>query len=162
VQRPPKNSAAPKAAGTSLRAQAVRLLARREYSRAELEARLVAKGASRDDIAVVLDELSALGYVSNERFARAFAEQKAGRLSRHRIASDLKARGVDGDDIAAALATAGVEDASTIEALWQRRFGTSPANDREKARQVRFLQSRGFSLSAIFTLLRKVASRTSA
>jgi regulatory protein len=157
VRRPPKNSAAPSAAGPSLRSQAVRLLARREYARAELESRLVAKGASRENIAVVLDELSALGYVSNQRFARAFAEQKAGRLSRQRIASELKARGVDADEIVAALATAGADDAATIEALWQRRFGAPPANDREKARQVRFLQSRGFSLSAIVTLLRKVA-----
>jgi hypothetical protein len=38
--------------------------------------------------------------------------------------------------------------------LWQRRFGAAPANDREKARQVRFLQSRGFELSAILKLLR--------
>ena len=157
VRRPAKNNAAQNAAGPSLRSQAVRLLARREYARAELEARLVAKGASRDDIVVVLDELSALGYVSNERFARAFAEQKSGRYSRQRISSELKAKGVDADDIAVALTSAGVEDAPTLEALWQRRFGRPPADDREKARQVRFLQARGFSLSAILALLRKVA-----
>ena len=158
VRRPPKNSAAQNAAGPSLRAQAVRLLARREYARAELEARLVAKGASRADVSAVLDELSALGYVSNERFAQALAEQKAGRYSRRSIASELKAKGVDADDIHAALATTGVDDASALEALWQRRFGRPPADNREKARQVRFLQSRGFSLSAILGLLRKVAS----
>ncbi len=157
VRRPPKSSAAPKAAGPSLRSQAVRLLARREYSRAELEARLVAKGASRNDIAAVLDELAALGYVSNERFAQAFAVQKAGRYSRRSIAAELKAKGVQAADIEAALATAGVDDASVLEALWQRRFGKPPADNREKARQVRFLQSRGFSLSAILGLLRKVA-----
>ena len=42
-------------------------------------------------------------------------------------------------------------------ALWQRRFGTPPANDSEKARQIRFLQSRGFELSAIFKMLRTLA-----
>ena len=157
VRHPPKNSATQSAAGPSLRSQAIRLLARREYARAELEARLAAKGASRDDIVAVLDELAGLGYVSNERFARSFAEQKAGRYSRQRIASELKSKGVEADDIAAALASAGTEDASTLEALWQRRFGGAPADNREKARQVRFLQSRGFSLSAILGLLRKVA-----
>ena len=140
-----------------MRSQVVRLLARREYARAELESRLVAKGASRDDVAVVLDELAALGYVSNERFARAFAVQKSRRYSRQRISSELKAKGVDADDIAVALTSAGVEDAATLEALWQRRFGTAPVDDRERARQVRFLQTRGFSLSAILALLRKVA-----
>ena len=44
--------------------------------------------------------------------------------------------------------------AIVMVALWRRRFGTPPANDKEKARQVRFLQSRGFSLSAIIKLLR--------
>jgi regulatory protein len=156
VRRPPKNSAAPNAAGPSLRAQAVRLLARREYSRAELEARLVAKGAARSEVAAVLDELAALGYVSNERYARAIAEQKAGRYSRRNIASELKAKGVDADDIDAALAATDIDDASALEALWQRRFGRPPADNREKARQVRFLQARGFSLSAILGLLRKV------
>lgn len=156
--RPPKSSAALNAPGPSLRAQVVRLLARREYSRAELEARLIAKGASRSDLTIVLDELSALGYVSNERYARAFAEQKAGRYSQRSIASELKYKGVDTEDIGAALATAGVDDASALEALWQRRFGRPPADNREKARQVRFLQTRGFSLSAILGLLRKLES----
>jgi regulatory protein len=157
VRRPLKNSAARNAAGPSLRSQAIRLLARREYARAELEARLIAKGALRSDLAAVLDELVALGYVSNERFAQAFAEQKAGRYSRRSIAAELKAKGVDAAEIDAALATTGVDDASALEALWQRRFGQRPADNREKARQVRFLQARGFSLSAILALLRKVA-----
>ncbi len=153
---PPKNSAAPNAAGPSLRAQAVRLLARREYARAELESRLVAKGAARADVAAVVDELVALGYLSDERYARAFADQKSGRYSRRSIAGELKAKGVDAGDISAALATMRVDDASVLEALWRRRFGTLPADDREKARQVRFLQARGFSLSAILGFLRKV------
>src|SRR5439155_27205615 len=145
-------SAGRTAVGPSLRAQAVRLLARREYSRAELEARLVAKGGVRSEVVTVLDDLAALGYVSNERYARAIAEQKSGRYSRRSIACELKAKGVDRDDINAALATTDVDDASALEALWQRRFGRAPADNREKARQVRFLQSRGFSLSAILGL----------
>ena len=157
VRRPPKSSAVQKAAGPSLRSQAIRLLARREYARAELEARLVGKGASRNDVAAVLDELAALGYVSNERFAQAFAVQKSGRYSRRSIAAELKAKGVEAAAIDAALAATGVDDTSVLEGLWQRRFGQPPADNREKARQVRFLQSRGFSLSAILGLLRKVA-----
>ena len=42
-----------------------------------------------------------------------------------------------------------------LAALWRRRLGKPPANDKGKARQVRFLQSRGFSLSAIFKLLKR-------
>ncbi|MGH8850092.1 MAG: regulatory protein RecX [Casimicrobiaceae bacterium] len=141
-------------APVSLKAQAVRLLARREYARADLEQRLRAKGAPRDEVASVLDELAAQGLLSNERYARAMVTQKSGSYSRRSIRGELKRKGVGGEAIDAALSEATVEDDAALRALWQRRFGAAPANDREKARQVRFLQSRGFDLSAILKLLR--------
>ena len=139
----------------SLKAQAVRLLARREYARAELESRLAATGAARDEVRDVLDELTAVGLLSDERYARSITNQKAGRASSRNIASSLKAKGVGGDTIASAIAEAGIDDEAALVALWQRRFGRVPVDDREKARQVRFLQARGFSVSAILQLLRR-------
>ena len=138
----------------SLKAQAVRLLARREYARDELEQRLIARGASRDEVAAVLDDLSSQGLLSNERFAHALVAQKSGSYSRRSIRGELKRKGVSGDAIENAIGDAPIEDDAAMLALWQRRFGTPPANDREKARQIRFLQSRGFELAAIFKLLR--------
>ena len=103
----------------------------------------------------VLDELSALGYLSDERFAKSLVRQKSGGYSRNAIGATLKAKGVGGDAAREALAGADLDDGAALVALWRRRFGKPPADDREKARQVRFLQSRGFSLSAIFRLLRE-------
>jgi regulatory protein len=143
-------------AAASLKAQAVRLLARREYARAELEERLVAKGAARAEVRGVIDELVAAGYLSNERYAHAVSRQMAGRYSRRSIAGQLKAKGIEGEDIAAALSASGIDDAAALEALWRRRFGALPADDREKARQVRFLQARGFAVPAILKLLREL------
>ncbi|HEY2863803.1 MAG TPA: regulatory protein RecX [Casimicrobiaceae bacterium] len=142
----------------SLKAQAVRLLARREYARSDLEQRLLAKGAPRADVAAVLDELVARGLLSNERYARALVAQKSGRYSRRSIGGELKRHGVDAEAIGAALSDAGVDDDTALIALWQRRFGVAPSNDREKARQVRFLQARGFDLSAILKMLRTRSS----
>jgi regulatory protein len=141
----------------SLKAQAVRLLARREYARDDLAQRLIAKGAVRDEVVAVLDELSSQGLLSNERFAHALVAQKSGSYSRRSIRGELKRKGVSGEAIESALGDAPVEDEAAMLALWQRRFGTPPANDREKARQIRFLQSRGFELSAIFKMLRTLA-----
>ncbi|MEO8740153.1 MAG: regulatory protein RecX [Casimicrobiaceae bacterium] len=145
-------------AAPALKAQAVRLLARREYTRAELEDKLVAKGAARSEARTVLDELAAGGYLSNERYAHAVSRQMAGRYSRRSIAEELKAKGVAAEDIAAALATTGIDDTAALEALWHRRFGGLPADDREKARQIRFLQARGFAVSAVLKLLRERAA----
>ena len=64
-----------RSAPVSLRAQAIRLLARREYPRSELEQRLIAKGAPRNEVGPVLDELIAQGYLSDARYARAMAAQ---------------------------------------------------------------------------------------
>ena len=45
-----------------------------------------------------------------------------------------------------------------LRALWQRRFGRAPVDERDKARQVRFLQARGFAVAAILRLLRDCAT----
>jgi regulatory protein len=138
----------------TLKEQAIRLLARREYARAELESRLVGAGADPAEVRSTLDELGAQGLLSDQRFARAVVNQKAGRYSRRCIAGGLKAKGVAADDIDDALREADLDDDAALSALWERRFGTLPASDREKARQVRYLQARGFSVSAILKLLR--------
>ena len=109
----------------------------------------------------MLDELTALGLLSDERYARSITSQKAGRYSSRNIAGELKAKGVGAGDIATALAEADIDDDAALVALWQRRFGRLPADDREKARQVRFLQARGFSVSAILQLLREQAPQKS-
>ena len=141
-------------AAASLLAQAIALLARREHGRAELEQKLLAKGWEPAEVRAALDELTARGYLSDARYARALAAQRAGRYGRRRIAGELKAKGIAPDEIETALAGSGIDDDAALKALWQRRFGTRPANEREKARQVRFLQARGFALSAILRFLR--------
>ena len=141
-------------AATSPKERAVRLLARREFARAEIEQRLVAEGFARSDIDTALDELATLGYLSDARYARALARQKAGRYSSRNIAKELRAKGVDAQTIEAAMAEVEIDDAAALASLWTRRFGHAPGDEREKARQVRFLQARGFALSAILKLLR--------
>jgi regulatory protein len=149
-----------RSAPVSLRAQAIRLLARREYARSDLEQRLIAKGAPRSEVGPVLDELIAQGYLSDARYARAMATRKAGGYSRRSIAEGLKSRGIARSDIERALVEAETDDEKALRALWQRRFGKPPMDEREKARQVRFLQARGFALSAIFKLLRDAVRET--
>jgi regulatory protein len=145
---------ASKSTPRSLKARAVGYLARREYPRAELREKLLAIGAARDEVDAVLDELAAEGYLSDERYAHAVVRQKSGGYSKRAIAGTLKAMGVAGDAATEALAANAIDDQDALVALWRRRFSHAPADDREKARQIRFLQSRGFALSAIFKLLR--------
>ncbi len=147
----------------TLRSRALACLARREHGRAELRARLLR--GHRDEgsptaaeVDALLDELTGLGLLSDERYARAVVGRKTDSHGRRAIAATLEAQGVGQETIAAALAEAAVDDAVALQALWQRRYGMPPRSEREKARQVRFLQRRGFALSAILRLLREVSS----
>jgi regulatory protein len=139
----------------TLKQRAIALLARREYARAELASRLVAGGASRDEVEVLLDELQRLGYLCDARFAGALVRQKSGSYARRAIAHALRERGVGKDTAAEALAGVGGDEVAEALALWQRRFGKPPADEREKARQLRFLVSRGYSAAIAYRILRQ-------
>ena len=139
----------------TLKQRAVGMLARREYSRAELAARLAAAERERDEIDPVLDELERAGYLSDTRFASAVVRQKAGGYSKRAIAHALREKGVAAPAAKEALAALDGEDEfAQAFALWQRRFGRAPADEREKARQVRFLVSRGYATNVVFRVLR--------
>ena len=138
----------------------MRYLARRDYSRAELTQRLARRRIEPDAIEKALDALAAVGLLSDARYAHSVVAQRAGRYGKRAIAYALKEKGIDATAAEAALAPlAAVDEFDDALALWQQRFGTAPANDREKARQVRFLQSRGYALSVVLKVLRTAGAR---
>jgi regulatory protein len=136
----------------------LRLLARRDYSRSELSQRLRARGVPANEIEATLDDFERLGYLSDARYAHALVSRGAGRLGARAIARDLQDKGIAADAAKDALsALAPRDELADATALWRRRFGAAPADDREKARQVRFLVSRGYSASVAFKVLRAAA-----
>ncbi len=138
---------------SSLKNKALRLLARREHSRAELTQKLSADG-TREDIQAVLDQLEQSGLLSDARFAESFVASRALRFGSAKLRHSLRARGVADEVIAAALfAGAGSETARARE-VWQRKFGVSPADRSDYARQARFLQQRGFTAEVIRKVLK--------
>jgi len=138
----------------TLRDRALRLLARREHSRLELRRKLLARGADGDEVDKLLDEFARQGWLSDERFADARVRNRAGTVSRRFIAEELKQHGVQSEVAKGALAKFEQDDYETALALWQRKFGSAPRDEKEKARQVRYLEARGFGLNLILRLLR--------
>ena len=85
---------------------AARSLHYRDRSRSELDARLARAGIDEDARADALDTLERVGYVDDERFARARAAALAGRgLGDEAIRVDLEQHGVAADARTAAVAT---------------------------------------------------------
>ena len=142
----------------ALRTRALQYLARREYSRAELRAKLQPHAAEGDDLEAELDALAARGWLSDARAADQLINQRRGRFGARRIAHELKQKGI-GDDLAhAALPQLKETELETARTVWRKKFSSPPQNAREKARQIRFLQSRGFELETILKVLRLSSS----
>jgi regulatory protein len=138
----------------------LRLLARRDYSRAELAARLTARGIAATEIDATLDDFERLGYLSDARYAQGVVAQRIGRYGKRAIARDLRGKGIAAAAAGEALSALArrVEQADAT-ALWQRRFGQAPADERDKARHVRFLMARGYSAATALEVLRAAGAR---
>lgn len=128
-------------------AAAVRLLARREHSRAELARKLGARGIPEDLVAATLESLAGQRLQSDERYAESLVNSRVGRgQGPLRIRRELAEQGVAPAGIDAALQAAGVDWFELAREVRRRRFGAGvPADWPERARQARFLEYRGFS-----------------
>jgi regulatory protein len=132
------------------RAAAVALLARRDLPSGELRERLGARGFAVEATAAALAALAAEGALNDERYAHNYVATQAGRgRGPVRIGADLRAHGLPQELIEAALES-GPDWRAAAAAARARRFGKpAPVSWREKARQARFLQYRGFSADHI-------------
>jgi len=127
------------------------MLARREHSGAELRAKLAAKGFPADLINDALSDLHRSGWLSDERFVEAFIRARSERgYGPLRIRAELKERGIDEDLIAVYLDARDPAWLRRLRGVWSKRFGAKhPADFADKARQMRFLQARGFTAEQI-------------
>jgi len=140
---------APDTAG-ELQARALRYLARREHSRAELARKLAPSAQSPEALEQLLDALAAKKQLSDERYAEARAHQLARKYGAARIRHDLRSKGVD--EAIAEKASAGGE-LERARAILARKYRMPVTSRLERARRMRFLASRGFSHTTIRSLL---------
>jgi regulatory protein len=139
---------------SELKGKALRMLARREHSRAELLRKLAADG-TREEIQDVLDQLEQSGLLSDARFAESFVSSRAARVGNARLRHDLRARGIADEVIAAALPAEADSETERAREVWRRKFAAPPADRADYARQARFLQQRGFAVDIIRKVLKE-------
>jgi regulatory protein len=135
---------------------AVALLARRDFSRAELRVRLLRTAgaeAGAAEIDRVLDAVQAQGLLSEDRFVEEFIRTREARFGPVRLRHELLRRGVAEERIEAALKQHLRDEYAAAHALWLKRFKSAPPDAREWARQARFLGARGFSHDVIRKVL---------
>ena len=148
---------------SSLRQQALKLLARREHSRAELAQKLAAS-AGKEEILIVLDQLEETGLISDRRTAEAYLRSHAQRLGAARLRQDLRAKGIAAELIDECLGTEAEAPLASEEEralqVWQKKFGQAAEDARDWARQARFLQARGFSSATIRKVLKSAGEES--
>jgi len=134
-----------------LKVRALRYLARREHSRAELARKLAPHAESPAMLDAVLNELAAKRQLSDDRYAEIRAHLLSRKYGAAKIRHDLKAHGV-AEAVIERVSAEG--DLDRAKAILARKYRAPATTREEKAKRGRFLQSRGFS----YEIIRKVLS----
>lgn len=144
--------------GTRLRSYAFAVLTRKEYSKADLTEKLMTYAQSREEVLTLVDELSANNYQSDQRVAEMTVRSQVRRgKGPNRIKLALRAKQLD-----RALVQEDIAEIDWYEQAYQlkvKKYGTEVSKDPKiKAKQIRFLQYRGFEMDAIMKAISKKPS----
>jgi len=139
----------------SLKSRALRYLAAREHSRQELARKLARHAEASDDIPAILDWLETSKFLSESRFAESLVNRRVARYGSSRILSELQSHGVDEGTVSDLKRTLSLDEDQRAWEVWERKFGKHAESSAEVAKQMRFLQQRGFSASAIGAVMRR-------
>ncbi len=138
---------------------AVRLLARRGRTRAELSRLLAPRAADAASLEPVLARLAGHGYLDDRRFAESLAryQHDQEKFGAQRAARELRRRGVAEPVASAALRQvyAPRDEAALLAAYLRKKRLTAPAEPRAAARLFRRLRLAGFTSPAICACLRR-------
>src|SRR5512134_2889253 len=107
----------------SLLGRALKLLAQREHTRAELSRKLAAHAEDPAEIERVLDQCESRGWLSERRVVEQRVHTLRRRFGARRIERDLLAKGVSGEAVEAAMTDLKVDELDAAREVWRRKFG---------------------------------------
>ncbi|WP_410497905.1 recombination regulator RecX [Chitinibacter sp. S2-10] len=137
----------------SLRNKALQMLGRRDHSRAELAQKLQAYTETPEEIPALLDDFEARGWLSDSRFAEQWTHYRSQRYGLGRLKQELRQKGITSDIIDASIEAVADQEEETARRLWRKKFGQVAQDPKERAKQLRFLASRGFSTAVIYRVV---------
>lgn len=128
---------------------ALKLLSRRDYSRTEFVNKLTKAEFDKPDVEAAADWCHEQGFLNEARFAETTSRRLGTKYGAQRVAHTLRQKGVTEEAVSAALLTLKDTEPDRARALWIRKFGSVAESAEEKSKQIRYLQSRGFSFAVI-------------
>jgi regulatory protein len=130
--------------GLSLKGRALRYLAAREHSRAELERKLAPHEETPGQLAQVLDDLQAKDFISEARVVESVINRRAARFGAARIKHELLTKGLSADLVAGAMNSLKGSELERARDIWSKKFEGPASDAASRAKQMRFLAARGF------------------
>jgi len=130
---------------------AMNMLARREHSVFELTRKLQQKDFPSEMITEVIEQLVADNLLSDERYAEAYIRMRSARgYGLQRIKMEMQERGVASELISDAIEQSEVDWVALALDVRSKKFGEQqPEEFSLRAKQMKFLQYRGFSHAQI-------------
>ena len=133
-----------RSSGLSLKGRALRYLAAREHSRAELERKLAPHEETPGQLAAVLNALQAKDFINEVRVADSVVNRRASRFGAARVRYELQGKGLSSAVIADAVVRLKATELARAGDVWRKKFGEPAADAAGRARQMRFLAARWF------------------
>ncbi len=139
----------------SAKSVAVRLLSRREHSAFEIRDKLRQRDFEDKEIDQVIIELQQGGWLSDERFAEAYIRMRQQKgFGPIRISIELNERGVIETIVDSCLHADDESWLQTLKQQYVKKYKNKSIEDyNDKAKRIRFLQYRGFTLDAIYQVV---------
>lgn len=136
--------------------RAMMMLAARGRASGELKRLLVRKGEEPRVVGLVIERLTAAGFLDDDAFARQFTRSKTtSGISRRRIEQELGRKGVDrsvaADAVAETFAEEQVDESAAIERAAEKKLRTLGKVDEltRRRRLYSYLARRGFDVDAV-------------
>ena len=105
------------------------------------------------DLELILDELEEKDWLSDVRFSEQFVLSKKRKFGARKIGHELKLRGVSESIISRVLRDIKDDEFLLAKKIWEKKFNQIPITIDEKAKQIRFMQSRGIEVTIIHQIL---------
>ena len=133
----------------TLKGRALRLLSMREHSRQELERKLKPFEEKPGELAEALDFLQAKDFINEQRVVESLVNSRSRKLGASRVRQELQAKGLPAEAIAEAVQAMRSTELERAREVWRKKFGQPPVDPTARAKQVRFLISRGFAAEVV-------------